>query len=424
MVRVHMSVRRSLSVIIAVHILLALVSSWVIFPVLSRDSGREIVYDEFDAIAWNLTQGKGFRADHGEETVVRGPVYPLFLAAIYHVAGGRAFWAVQLVQALLGGLTVWLTFILARRLFEERVALLAALFMALHPLLLWFSSRIYIESFATALFLSACVLIDRFIVRRTWPMALAAAAGIALCMLTKQVFVIMLPVVFVLLVGARAGIIRAAAWTALIGALSAALIAPWSMRNYQVSGQFVPVHATLGFSLLAGHYSAAMLGESPLSFLPANDRAIAMFDDVTLEEGLPPAHWPYRSQREELDVDRAALRHFVKLYGGDPIQFAIISSIRFAQFWYLAATPLASAVMLALTLVSFYLSFIACLTRRFAYSLLFPVAFLSVFAAAHALIIGWARYSIPVQPLLMILAAVGLLDLLGRRVKTGEEESV
>lgn len=423
MTRIKIPVKRSLSVIIAVHILLALFSSWIVFPFLAHETGREMVYDEFDSIAWNLAQGNGFRSGHGEETVVRGPVYPVFLAAIYHLAGGRVFWAVQLAQALLGGLTVWLTFLLARRLFEERVALLSALLMALHPLLLWFSSRIYIESFATAAFLATCVLIDRFIVRRTLPVALAAAAGIALCVLTKAVFVVILPVVFFLLLGARARLLQALGWTVLIATFTVALVAPWSVRNYQVSGQFVPVHTTMGFSLLAGHYSAAMILESPLSFLPANSRATEMFDDVTLAEGMPPAQWPYRSLKEELDVDRAAVRHFAKLYSADPLQFVVISSIRFVQFWYLSATPVASAGMLALTLVAFYLSFVACLTRRFSYALLLPVAFLSVMAIAHAVVVGWVRHSIPVQPLLMILAAVGLLDLIGRRVKSGEEES-
>lgn len=61
------------------------------------------------------------------------PGYPLFLRAIYTIAGEENYRAVYIVQALLSALTVWLIFLTARHVSGTATALVAAGISALYP---------------------------------------------------------------------------------------------------------------------------------------------------------------------------------------------------------------------------------------------------------------------------------------------------
>jgi len=84
-------------------------------------------------LAMHLLNGGGI----DEQFFMRPLLYPLFLAALYSFSEG-SFLVTKLIQAGLGALTCLLTFTLARRIFDQRVAWLAAFFVILcGPLLFW-----------------------------------------------------------------------------------------------------------------------------------------------------------------------------------------------------------------------------------------------------------------------------------------------
>ncbi len=61
------------------------------------------------------------------------PGYPLFLRAVYAVAGRENYTAVFVAQALISALTVWLIYLVARRVSGTTTALIAAGISALYP---------------------------------------------------------------------------------------------------------------------------------------------------------------------------------------------------------------------------------------------------------------------------------------------------
>ncbi len=91
--------------------------------------------DAYRGIAESLVEGMGF-AHPGTttETAYRPPLYPLLLAAILGAGGGD--FALAAAHALLGTLTVLLTYLIGRRLALGRAALAAAVLVAADPLLL------------------------------------------------------------------------------------------------------------------------------------------------------------------------------------------------------------------------------------------------------------------------------------------------
>jgi 4-amino-4-deoxy-L-arabinose transferase-like glycosyltransferase len=115
--------------------------------VVLRLAGDEIGYDE---LAYALLQGAIFQSP------VRGPAYPMFIAAAYYALGERSPAKLLYVQAFVGVLAVPLTYLLARRLTGSIPALVTAAIVALDDSLIWHARGIYTESLYTSLLLVGC----------------------------------------------------------------------------------------------------------------------------------------------------------------------------------------------------------------------------------------------------------------------------
>jgi 4-amino-4-deoxy-L-arabinose transferase-like glycosyltransferase len=88
----------------------------------------------FDMIAQSLRDGEGMKAGdagHRDYFFQRTPLYPAFLAGVYTVFGYNILW-VQILQSIIGSLTVLLFYLLCREYVDRRIATLAAAIMALY----------------------------------------------------------------------------------------------------------------------------------------------------------------------------------------------------------------------------------------------------------------------------------------------------
>lgn len=116
--------------------------------------------EEFENMAWSAAQGEGFRqAPGGPLTAFRAPGYPMFLALLYKIAGGRVYWVNRLALSIVGAATCLLVYLLARKLgLGEWPALIAATITALLPLQFYFCGHFMSEPLATFLNV-ACVVV-------------------------------------------------------------------------------------------------------------------------------------------------------------------------------------------------------------------------------------------------------------------------
>jgi 4-amino-4-deoxy-L-arabinose transferase-like glycosyltransferase len=88
--------------------------------------------------------------DPTDPQTYRTPGYPAFLAAIYTIFGER--WsAAVMVQILISLLTIFITYHIARKLWDDRVALLAALIVSLETATLIYTLKIMTETLFTFL---------------------------------------------------------------------------------------------------------------------------------------------------------------------------------------------------------------------------------------------------------------------------------
>ena len=112
----------------------------------------------YDRLAWSLASDKEYVSKDGTPTAFRPVGYPGFLASVYLVFG-RSWIAGGIANALLGTVTVGLTYMLARTVLSIRLSLAAALLIALLPSHIFgYTAVLRMEALHTVFVLCALVL--------------------------------------------------------------------------------------------------------------------------------------------------------------------------------------------------------------------------------------------------------------------------
>ncbi|MDZ7376151.1 MAG: glycosyltransferase family 39 protein, partial [candidate division KSB1 bacterium] len=100
--------------------------------------------DEFayDRLATQLIEKHCYQNEEGKPTAFRPPAYPLFLALNY-LLWGRHFWAARMFQAFIDCLTLVLVYLIAKRIFNPKTAVLSASIYSFYPLLIYTASTFF-----------------------------------------------------------------------------------------------------------------------------------------------------------------------------------------------------------------------------------------------------------------------------------------
>lgn len=235
----------NLSHILVLAFLLRLVFFLTVFNSFSQKYGWE-GDDNYDEIALNVLNGEGYRV-HPETppNTVRPPLYTLFLIIVFAVVGSER-WKVFTAQALLQTLVCYLVYRLGKRFTNsESAAKLAALLFALYPQSMLYSSMYMTETlFSFLIIVSVWFYLD---VSETHSASRSMLLGVVLGLaaLTRPVALLLfVPIVLLYFLRAKrsADNLR---WVSrnviLIILFTGAAISPWTVRNYAVTGKFIPV---------------------------------------------------------------------------------------------------------------------------------------------------------------------------------------
>ena len=172
-------------------------------------------------------------------TAWKAPLYPAWVGTIYAALGPGPTKVAVVQGLLLAPLTVLLTWALARRWFDSRVATAAAFVIALFPLSWEFFGLLYSEALAIPMTLGVLLIaLDR--PRPSTARAAAAGALIGACMLVRPTSFFLVAVVgaaWFVASGRRRGL----ALTAVSAACAILVVAPWTIRNAVVLDGFVPI---------------------------------------------------------------------------------------------------------------------------------------------------------------------------------------
>jgi len=223
----------------------SLLFCFIVFPKIEGSYHLKLDPEGYALLGENIRQGEGLTFDReAGPTVYRGPVYPAFISLALFLTSGWYPGGIWIAQSLLHGLTCLFIYRIARKWLSPSLARWSGFACAVYPALFWYAPRMYTETLLSFLLAGLLFLGMQFIIHPTFGKAAGIGGLLGLLCLTKATFLILIPI-FPLALGVIARRDRRLLLlaTALISLL---VIAPWTIRNYALTGKIVLVHTGLG----------------------------------------------------------------------------------------------------------------------------------------------------------------------------------
>ena len=410
---------RPLLIILVVAIALRLVAALYLGNSMAPDKD-EISYS---TLGMRLASGYGFSFPKGwypgfvyadAPTSHWSFLYSAFVAGVYTVFGDEPV-MVRLVSAVLGGIVLpWMMYRLARRVWpgRENLALMSAGLGAIYAYFILYAAQLMTETFFIATVLWSLerslalieILSDKQVDRRH---ALITAVGLGvslgLATLFRQSILPWVAFSFVLMLwaGWKADHFRETFFSLFLsGCILIVFILPFTIRNYVVFGDFMLLNSNAGYALYAAQH-------------PLHGTSFQAFAVAPLPEDLNPV------PANEAEWDRVLMRRGFQFIVENPGRYALLSISRLADyfmFWPSAETSIINNI-----------------GRMFSFALLMPVmvyglwlstgewrrywllyTFMVFYTVLHLLTWSMIRYRLPVDAVLLLFAAMGLVNLVTR----------
>ncbi len=408
--------RRSLAAVV----LAAVVVRCVLLIATGEASPRIVDERHYHELATSLVEGRGFAWGSGVPTSIRPPLYPAFIAVLWGLWGEPSLLLVRVAQSALSVGLVVLTWMLGRRLFDDRVGVAAAAVLALYPPFLMANLTLLSEVLFMVLLTSA-MLLAAGRERKVEPLR-AGMAGMlfGLASLTRSVVWMFPPVLALLLVvvPGTTPLRRRALAAVLLLAGHVVVLAPWAIRNTRVQGVPVVVDTMAGFNLWMANSDATPADRMWAAVDQGGAEAFA--EAFTVEYGTGP--------RTEGEKDRWGRSKAMAYMLANPAITVRRALIKIADLWGLDREFAAGVsrgyytmpAALALTItVAMVISFpIVALLAAVGLTLVpwrptvdhWAVLLLIAYTAAmHAVVFGHPRYRLPLMPFLVVYASAALL---------------
>lgn len=349
-------------------------------------------------------------------TTVRSPLYPLFMANVYVVSGYNPL-HVRLTLSVVGALTCLLVAGMARMLMGRRVGVVAGLIAATYPQLFIWDAFLYSESLSIFFFALCCYLSMRLEKRHKWWVWLGVGVifGLAALVRPNGIYTLLAVIAVVALTVAlrettwRQGGIQAAALT--LGCILTLL--PWTVRNYGLTGGAIVPFTTVTGIVVAGSYNDLSYGDPPNAGTWVNPLHIPA-DAATMEQ------FPVICDAR-CEVARSAAANQMGIHWAEThlSELPRLFYLRMKDFWRPASPPGEAGMPIwrpfatlypSLVILLAFFGVLVALRRRWREALL-PLLFAGMVVAGGLLFYGSQRMRAPMEPMIVIFAAVGVAAL-------------
>lgn len=378
--------------------------------------------DNYYSLAKNISHGRGYRFTPDTTlTLMREPGYPYFLAVLVHEFDDYNRAAV-IANLLLTSLTAFLIFKLTRLLTSIAwVPVVAPILYMLHPGVIVAELRSGVEVPFTFLLLIFLIFL-RYAVCSNSPAAYAKA-GIALGITTYVRSTALLFPIFLIAYGllfhpAWRSVLRYTSRAALVLACALLVLSPWIVRNYMLVGKFIPTASVQGVAMQAGNY-LCVHADGKKEFVDLDNEAADARKKLATEQGYKfqgDYYQLFYDPHDEVKFNSFLGAQVVQQYIQSPATFVKCASANVFNFWFQGknrSTTMANIAIqsfyLILALVGIFLGFREVHKPTLWLMLLFVLYTMAVYVPIHA----QARYSIPIMPILSILAAISICKFLG-----------
>jgi 4-amino-4-deoxy-L-arabinose transferase-like glycosyltransferase len=362
-----------------------------------------------------ISNGDGYTLLNGEPTAYYPVGYPAALGGVFalikqtFIPDNRWF-AAGFFQIFLGVGTAGLAYYSGRRLFGPAVGLIAALWIALFPNLIFHTATYLSETLFNFLVMASLAVLVAGWRRDGLGTArlLLFGAVLGLSVLVRPISLLFLPALALVLLLAGAGWRRSLAQTAIAVVPVLAILMPWAVRNFVVMEAPIVISANLGDDLCMGHHPNApghfALPQScfggyehlarPEYEVQRNEDNIRRAVNFAIDHPAYEVELIVKKARWTYDHDHDGL-WAVESYGDDPFLDPVLRSrlSRLADGYFFATLAFGAAGLVAFGLARG--------DPRTTFLLLATLAL----GAVPLAFFGDARFHVPAMPLLSLAAA-------------------
>ncbi len=352
----------------------------------------------YNSLAENIVAGKGF-SEQGKLTTFKEPFYPYFLASVYYIFGEN-YTVVKVIQAVLGALTCVIIFLIAKRLFDTKAAIISALISCFYPAFIKTTELMLTENLYTFLLILVVFFLLKYVQDGGYENLAFCGAALGVAALTRSV-VVLLPFFILFLLGKLfvskvCGIKRCVISMIVFLVLFILSIAPWTVRNWKVTHRFIPISTTLGVGL----YSSYLPKEGKLYGFTARDKVVEESELIRSE----PIQSDYLT------------RETLKYIKNHPIHVLKLELLKTVYFWSVFDWEIIGNGVynfMYVFIMPFLVFGIFVNSKRF--NDLLPIYLPILYSFFISLVFyGSPRFRLPIEPYIIIIAASGIVCFMQR----------
>jgi hypothetical protein len=232
--------------------ILLIILLFIISTGISISSGNELRYpDEYDyhTLAKNVLFGKGFVNDKFEPTAFRPPGYPFIISIVYRIYPHPL--SVKLLNTIAYSFTALLISFLVIKINPDS-QIFAPLLFLFYPVGLYAVSTLYPQTLGS--FFLAVIIIILYNYNHTIISICISGILFGILILLIPSFLLITPIIFLIInyTGKKKSVLSIK-YSAVFSICVFLVLLPWTIRNYQVFGDFIPISTNSGLNLLLGN---------------------------------------------------------------------------------------------------------------------------------------------------------------------------
>ena len=218
----------------------------------------------YDLFGDRIADGDGYTRPTGEKIAYYPAGFPLTVGALKKggdlFGWGRSIFSLKMMNGVFGTITVVLVYLLARRIFDRRTGIVAALLLSIFPSQVYYTGTALSEPLFTLLFVAAILVLlwkpwdrDGIGYGRLFAVGLLLSYATMTRGITLALPVLLLAAWFFYMRSMRRALLQAlVVWAGI-----AVLIVPWSVRNTVAFGTLTGPSTNVGDDLCIGNFLGA-----------------------------------------------------------------------------------------------------------------------------------------------------------------------
>jgi 4-amino-4-deoxy-L-arabinose transferase-like glycosyltransferase len=412
----------ALAVIVALGFGLRLESA--LNPETDPGAGSIVAYQGNDSLAYEqiseaLYETGRYGTDEMRSPSDWSPGAPFFYAGVYFLTGGADPEKARIAVAFLGAVMVLLVYLIGRRLAGPVAGLIAALLAAIYPAFIDNNGQLLSEPIAAAL-LAAAVLSFLWAADRrsalAWLLPGLFLGGTALTRPEYLPFAAVFALIALIKVGRARGWGTGLASSVLLVAAFAAVLAPWTVRNYLVLDRFVPVTTGGGKALFVATYLPGKGRQLPVKRALikrfTGDRFVSPEEvrRTEMKNLLDRVARKYPDMERDAALARIGRENFRKYFRERPVAYMRMVAVKMWNVWRRGSGPTMRAsgwIAFHYAVLAFAIVGLGALAWRRRWEAIPLASLIAGITLLGGLLLAVPRRNVPLMPLVFALAAVG-----------------